>query len=140
MTIPEYLKQIAQTACPTYHWYYDVKSMQNVAADNAAFPAIWMEEYYGRTIDQAAYQDTQRLELELHFQNLVPMQGVALDREVVRDQMLTEAVKPFIKALQSAGTFGQITSYRCDPEPPMFDANTTGLLVQLTIDIADCAL
>ena len=140
MTLPEYFKNIVETACMGFHWYYDVKAMQNITADNAAFPAAWMEEYYAeRSIDR--YGRIREATFEIHFQDLVAFEGVALEREQVRERLMQEGVIPFVEAYnyyaQREG-WGEIGDYTCDPEPPMFDANTTGRLLRFTVRIPEC--
>ena len=140
MTLPEYLQRIAAEACPAFRWYYDIRSMQNVTADNAAFPALWMEEYYAqRVLDRYGFQ--RELTMEIHFQDLVPMQGVAADRERVRDHLMQLGVMPFVQAYNRHATaqgLGLISEFTADPEPPMFDANTTGVLLRFTVTVPMC--
>lgn len=142
MTLPELLEQIAQAACPGYHWYYDIKQMQNVEADNAHFPAIWMEEYYAERSIITGFERVRELTLEVHFQDLVPMQGVAKDRERVRDSLRRNGVRPFMQAVRDrsvSGGWPLLNEWQADPEPPMFDANATGVLLRFTIQVPDCA-
>ena len=141
MTIPELLQQIAQVACPGYHWYYDIRQMQNVEADNAHFPAVWMEEYYAERSIVNGYTRVRELAVEVHFQDLVPMQGVAIDREKVREALRKTGVEPFVnaynvKALKDG--WPEVQEWQADPEPPMFDANATGVLLRFIIQVPDC--
>lgn len=141
MTLPERLEQIAQAACPGYKWYYDIRQMQNVEADNAHFPAIWMEEYYAERSIITGFERVRELTLEVHFQNLVPMQGVAKDRERVRDGLRRNGVLPFMTALGDHATqsgWALLDEWQADPEPPMFDANATGVLLRFIIQVPDC--
>lgn len=141
MTLPEFLEQIAKRGCPGYSWYFDIRQMQNVTADDCNFPAIFMEEYYSSRVVQRNYTQKRELTIELHFQQLVPMQGVALDREAVRDTLRETGVEKFIEAYNSyaaeAGLDG-IQEWQDDPEPPMFDANATGVLARLTLLFPTC--
>ncbi len=141
MTLPERLEQIAQAACPGFKWYYDIRQMQNVEADNAHFPAIWMEEYYGERSIITGFERVRELTLEVHFQDLVPMQGVAKDRERVRDGLRRNGVQPFMNALRDLATqngWSLQDEWQADPEPPMFDANATGILLRFTTQLPEC--
>lgn len=141
MTLPERLEQIAQAACPGFKWYYDIRQMQNVEADNAHFPAIWMEEYYAERSIITGFERVRELTLEVHFQDLVPMQGVAKDRERVRDGLRRNGVNPFMTALGDLATrsgWALLDEWQADPEPPMFDANATGVLLRFIIQVPDC--
>lgn len=141
MTIPELLEQIAQTACPGYHWYYDIQQMQNVEADDANFPAIWMEEYYAERSVMAGYTRMRELTIEVHFQHLVPMQGIAIEREQVRERLRNTGVAPFVESYNMRARqngWPEVQEWQADPEPPMFDANATGVLLRMTIQIPQC--
>lgn len=139
MTLLDKLKAIAAAACPGYGWHYDIKQMQNVTSDDCQFPCIFMEEYYDSTMKK--FMGWKReVTLEIHFLNLVPMQGVADARERVREQMLADGVIPFMDAFNADGMFEEVEEYQCDPEPPMFDANATGILVRFTTKIPACLI
>lgn len=141
MTLPERLEQIAQAACPGFKWYYDIRQMQNVEADNAHFPAVWMEEYYAERSIITGFERARELTLEVHFQDLVPMQGVAKDRERVRDSLRRNGVTPFMTALGDLAKqsgWSLLDEWQADPEPPMFDANATGVLLRFIIQVPDC--
>lgn len=141
MTLPEYLQKIAAAACPRFTWYYDIQQMQNVTADDGGFPAAWMEEYYAERSIISGYNRVRELTIEIHFQDLVPMQGVAIDREKVRDVLRTEGAEAFMaeynRRALSVG-LREAEEWQTDPEPPMFDANATGVLLRVTIQIPTC--
>lgn len=141
MTLPEMLEQIAKTACPKYAWYYDIRQMQNVTADDCAFPAIYMEEYYADRTLRRAYDKVREVTIEIHFLDLVPMQGVAIEREKVREVLRREGVDAFMAAYNEyalANGLREVEEYQCDPEPPMFDANATGVLLRFDAVIPLC--
>lgn len=139
MTLLDKLKAIAAAACPRYSWYYDIRQMQNVTADDCAFPCIFMEEYYASTMKRM-HNWKREVTLEIHFLDLVPMQGEAEGRERVRERLLGEAVIPFMDALNADGMFLEVDNYQCDPEPPMFDANATGILLRFTTTLPACLI
>lgn len=140
MTLPEFLEQIAKRGCPEYAWYYDIRQMQNVTADDCKFPAIFMEEYYADRIVAGRFGKTREVTIELHFLQLVDMQGVASHREAVRET-LRVGVMRFVDAWNEVANkkgMGLVESYQCDPEPPMFDANATGVLARLVLTYPAC--
>lgn len=139
MTILDKLKAIAEQV-EGFHFYYDVKAMQNVTADNAGFPAIWVEEYYAQRLLKGPYNRKREVTLEIHFSQLVPFEGVAEERERTREYLIEYGVYPFLDAMDASGFFSEVMEYQCDPEPPMFDANVTGVLLRFTCTIPTCMI
>lgn len=138
MTLIEKIKQIANTACPSYAFAYDIRNMLNIEADDQQFPAIYMEEYYGcRLINNYGWK--REVTIELHFLNLCDMQGAGLERESVR-AVLMGAVKDFIAGVNADGTFSEVAEATADPEPPMFDSNCTGILLRMTLRYPLCEI
>lgn len=143
MTLLEKIKDIVKSNLTDFHFYYDLRQMQNVTADDCSFPAVWFEEYYAGRMIRTRFDWQREVTLELHFLQLVPMQGVAEDRERVREWLLYNGVEPFIQAMSAearANGWTEITEYQCDPEPPMFDANATGVLLRFTMLLPSCLL
>jgi hypothetical protein len=141
MTLLDKMKEIAEAACPRLTWYYDIRQMQNVTADDGKFPAIFMEEYYASTLREG-YGWRREVTVELHFLDLVPMHGEAEARERVREWLLANGVMPFLHTLNAdqSGVFSTVTECQCDPEPPMFDANATGVLLRFTTSMPACLI
>lgn len=138
MTLIEKIRDIARIACPTMTFSYDIRQMQNVLADDVQFPAIYFEEYYQQRLENR-FGWHKIVSLELHFLDLVPMQGEALERDLVRNALMVQA-QAFVDAVNADGTFREVTNVQCDPEPPMFDANATGVLLRITLEYPMCAL
>lgn len=130
------LKDIAGRACPDYTFVFDTNRMMNVDADDVRFPVIYMDEYYDRRLDYSyGYRDV--AVVELSFMRLVPMHGDAEHREEVREQMRTEAVRPFLKELEASGLFESIersgSSISSPNEPTRFDANCVSVFLRMTL-------
>jgi hypothetical protein len=62
----------------------------------------------------------------------------AVEREQAREQIEEEFVLPFIKAINASGHFEQIEDFTCLPEPTMFDANATGVLLRFWVTYRVC--
>jgi hypothetical protein len=142
MTLLETIKAAA-TQVQGFAFYYDLRQMQNVTADDCSFPAIWFEEYYASRMMFTRYSWQREVTLELHFLQLVPMQGVAEDRERVREWLIYNGVEPFIgimSAMARENGWSEIEEYQCDPEPPLFDANATGVLLRFTLLAPTCMM
>lgn len=134
------IEQIAQTACPTCRFAYDVRALQNVRADDRHFPLIWVDEYYsGRVAVRQYGQWMREATVDVHFIDLVQMQDDGRENDRVRETLLP-LVYAFIDALNADGTFGEVVEYQCDPEPPMFDAGATGWLVRVTLSYPACTV
>lgn len=142
MTLLESIKAAAEQL-EGFSFYYDLRQMQNVTADDCKFPAIWFEEYYASRIIRTRFDWQREVTLELHFLELVPMQGVAEEREKVREWLLYNGVEPFIELMSEKARengWTEITEYQCDPEPPLFDANATGILLRFTMIVPTCQI
>lgn len=141
MTLMEKIKTIAEAACPGYHFVFETSRMMNVEADDAPFPCIFMDEYYESGYAyRYGWKRTARLELS--FLKLAEMQGDAIEREALRDEIRAEAVKPFLEALEASGYFESIeqngTAISSPNEPPRFDANAVSVFLRLTVTFRDC--
>jgi hypothetical protein len=70
------------------------------------------------------------------------MHGEAEARERVREWLLANGVMPFLHRLNAdqSGVFSTVTECQCDPEPPMFDANATGVLLRFTTSMPACLI
>lgn len=134
MSILATIRETVEAACGGYSFQYDVRSMENVRADDASFPMVWMEEYYQSRLS-LIYGWRREYTLTLHFLNLVPMHGDAEDNEDVREQMMHDAVLPFIEKLRETADVSELD---CSPERPQFDATATGLRLSFRVSYPVC--
>ena len=135
MTINEWIGKIVEHECEGYSFYYDIREMQNVLADDVSFPAAFMDEYYGlRMVDRYGWR--REYTIELHWLDLCDMHGEAIARERIREA-IRGYVRAFLDELKRL-TQSEFKEVTLDPEPPMFDANATGLLLRVTFSVPDC--
>ena len=76
---------------------------------------------------------------------LAEFQDDAIKREELRDQIRTEAVLPFIKALNASGYFAPIETdgftISSPNEPPRFDANAVSVFLRFNVTFKEgCGL
>lgn len=140
MTLLEQIQSIAAAACPDYNFVFETNKMFNVEADDVKFPAILMEEYYDSGyVFRYGWKRTARVELS--FMKLAEFQCDAIEREEMRDKIRSEAVKPFLAALESSGYFESIengTTISSPNEPPRFDANAVSVFLRINLTWRDC--
>lgn len=135
------IKGLAEAAAPSYRFEYEAARMQNVKADDGAFPLIFFEEYVNKDGAYVArYGWRRRQSVELYFLRLAPMQADALTREAVRERIEREAVLPFIEALDASREFEAVGDIRVTAVPPMFDSNAVGLLLSFDVTFPACSL
>ena len=133
MTLIDRIKDLCQTAIPTYAFEYETSKMMNVRADDRPYPMIFLEEFPsqdGRYI--LHYGRKKAVVVELSFMRLCDrenFQSDAIDRERIREQIEEEAVLPFIEAFNASGLFEPVEEFRVTPEPPRFDAAAVSILL-----------
>lgn len=142
MTVLEKIKDVCQKAVPSYSFEFETKKMMNVEADNAKFPLVFFEEFAakdGRYSLKWGMRKT--VAVELSFMKLAPRENLhsdAIDREVLREQIETEAVLPFIEALNKSGYFEEVQEFGTTPEPCLFDANAVSVLLTFSVTYKIC--
>ena len=144
MTLLDKIKAIAASACPDYNFVFETDRMANVLADDAPFPMLLMSEFYDSGY-QFRYGWNRTARLELSFMRLAEFQDDAVKREELRDQIRTEAVLPFIKALNASGYFAPIETdgftISSPNEPPRFDANAVSVFLRFNVTFKEgCGL
>ncbi len=129
MTLIERIRALIAQVNPDYKFEYENDFMMNVKADDDRFPIAYLEEYTeGRyTI---GYGTKKSVMVELHFYRLVPMHCSAMVRERERNRIEEEIVRPFIEKFNDSGDFEDVSEFTIFPEPTMFDANATGLMLR----------
>lgn len=139
MSLLNTIRQAVDAACHDYSFEYESERMMNVRADDRRFPCVFFEEYYDATFNRK-YSLRKTTTVELHFMKLAEFQDDAVERERLRAEIEQEAVVPFIETLDGVGVFGNIDTFTCVPEPPLFDANAVSLLVRLSLTYNPCAI
>lgn len=129
MALLDKIRALCEQANPTYGFEFENDFMMNVKADDDRFPLAYFEEYTDGRYN-VGYGLRKSVLVELHLFRLVPMHCSAVEREQAREQIETEFVLPFIEAINASGDFDNIEEFTCVPEPVMFDANATGVLLR----------
>lgn len=137
MTLIERIQELVTQTNPNYKFEFENDFMMNVKADNEHFPLAYFEEYTDGRYN-VGYGTTKSVLIELHLFRLVPMQCSAVLREKARAQIEQEFVLPFIEAINASGQFHDIEEFTCVPEPTMFDANATGVLLRFWVTYRIC--
>lgn len=108
--------------------------MMNVRADDKPFPCIFFEEYRDGKYDvKYGIQKTTRV--QLYFMKLAPMHSDAATREILREQIDQQAVRPFIKTYNDCGAFKEAYQWKFFTPPPRFDVNEVSIMLQF-----DCVI
>lgn len=141
MRLIETIKTIAGNAIPAYHFEFEGRKMENVKADDTTFPLIFFEEYVQKDGQYTGrYGWRKRQPIELYFLRLAPLDADAVTREALREQIESEAVLPFLEALNGAQVFDSVDDVRVVAVPPMFDTSAVGLLLSFDVTYNTCAL
>ena len=137
MAILSKIQKICANAVPEYGFEFEHSKMMNVKADNAIFPLVFFEEYTDGKLTQGMGLKKSVM-VELSFMRLCSMHNSAVEREAIREQIESEAILPFIKALESSGEFYPVKEFSCLPEPPRFDANTVSVMLRFWVTYRIC--
>lgn len=138
MKILPTIKELCQTACPGWAFEFETKKMMNVKADDAHFPLIFFEEYTNARYS-GPYQRRKKVLVQLSFQKLADFQCDAIQREAIREEIESEAILPFLDALDACDKFEEVTDIECPPEPPLYDANAVAVLLSFWVTFSVCA-
>lgn len=123
------IQALCEQVNPDYTFEFESSFMMNIKADDDRFPVVYFEEYTDGRYN-IGYGLKKSVMVELHLYRLVPMQCSAIEREIVREQIEAEFIIPFIEAINDSGLFDQIEEFTALPEPQMFDANATGVMLR----------
>lgn len=124
-TLQQIMAMVAECA-PSYGFLYANLNMANVRADDAQFPLCYCEEIQTQTYRIGTYGGiSKRTRVEVYFMRRAPMQGDAIGRDEIREQIEREAVVPFVRAL--ADRFGTINAVQGETPPPLFDDNDVAI-------------
>ena len=127
---------VAEVA-PSYDFIYANANMMNVRADDAHFPLVYCEEITAQRYDSGPYGALSKYTtFELYFMRRAPMQGEALGRDAIREQIEQEAVVPFLKAL--ALMQPNTTAISSELPPAMFDDNDVAVMLRFEWREAIC--
>lgn len=129
MMLIDKIRSLVEASCPGFHFVYETERMMNERADDSPFPCVFFEEYTdGKIINR--YGRREQVLVELSFMRLAEFQCDAVVRERIREDMKTNAVIPFLDALERSGYIDPVSEYTLMPEPPRFDANCVSLLLR----------
>ncbi|MDR2066110.1 MAG: hypothetical protein LBP85_10450 [Prevotellaceae bacterium] len=138
MTILEAIKEICNTAVPTWKLYFDDRQLMNVKADSSPFPLIFFEEYRQGNYRIKYFIEKTTL-VELYFCKLCPMHNNGTEREHLRVQIEAEAIMPFIREFKRrSDLFEDISEFKFFTPPPRFDANEASIMLQFNAKLVQC--
>lgn len=129
---------LCEQANSNYHFEFENDFMMNVKADNVQFPVVHFEEYTESRYNTSGYGLALSTLVELHIYKLAPMQASAVVREQLREEMQDEFILPFIDALTASGLLADGEDITAYPEPTIFDANATGVMLRFWVKTQLC--
>lgn len=129
------LLALIQAAAPNYEATYEEAKMMNVAADliDRTKGFIYVEEYYKGSYLTDKYMPAKRSTLQIYFCKFIDFHGTALDREVIRKEIESDAVMPVINALKANTNYPITSSIDFSLPLPRFDANEVSIMIQFSI-------
>lgn len=135
-TLQQIIDLVADVA-PAYDFVYANANMMNVQADSAQFSLCYCEEITSQRYNKNAVgRMFKHTAIELYFMRRAPMQGEAIGRDEIREQIEQEAVLPFLRRLWDRQPFTQAITG--ETPPPMFDDNDVAVAIRFEWEEVIC--
>lgn len=130
MNLVQEIQTIAESL--NYSFQYEEAKMMNVQADNQVFPCVFFEEVRnGKYL--LSYGEKKQTKVNIYFMKLCQMQDTAVSRETIRNTIDSEAVIPFIKAIQLVAGLEFGSEFLFDTPPPRFDSNEVSIMLSFDV-------
>lgn len=126
------LKEIIAAANPDYIVEFEENKMMNVKADEYALGAkfAYIEEYNQGTYSKEKFFKKKTTQVQIYFCRFIDLAVDASDRELIREQIESEIVLPFMNAYNDSPAFELVNTWRFYTPLPRFDSNEVSIMLQ----------
>lgn len=135
----EKIKSIIEQANADYVVEYDEGNMFNIRADGFARGTkySYIEEFKEGEIDMQGFFEKDKLRLNIYF-SVIPEQELnAIGRELIRERIKSEIVKPFIKAFIDSPHFSSNKIFKYYYPLSRFDANEVSVMIDFECELIE---
>jgi dephospho-CoA kinase len=135
----EKIKSIIEQANADYVVEYDEGNMFNIRADafTRGTKYAYIEEFKEGEIDMQGFFEKDKLRLNIYF-SVIPEQELnAIGRELIRERIKSEIVKPFIKAFIDSPHFSSNKLFKYYYPLSRFDANEVSVMIDFECELIE---
>ena len=135
----EKIKNIIEQANANYVVEYDEGNMFNIRADgfDRGTKYAYIEEFKEGEINMQGNFESDKLRLNIYF-SVIPEQELdAIGRELIRERIKSEIVKPFIKAFIDSPHFSSNKLFKYYYPLSRFDANEVSVMLDFECELIE---
>ena len=135
----EKIKNIIEQANANYVVEYDEGNMFNIRADgfDRGTKYAYIEEFKEGEISMQGNFESDKLRLDIYF-SVIPEQELdAIGRELIRERIKSEIVKPFIKAFIDSPHFSSNKLFKYYYPLSRFDANEVSVMIDFECELLE---
>ena len=135
----EKIKNIIEQANANYVVEYDEGNMFNIRADgfDRGTKYAYIEEFKEGEISMQGNFESDKLRLNIYF-SVIPEQELdAIGRELIRERIKSEIVKPFIKAFIDSPHFSSNKLFKYYYPLSRFDANEVSVMIDFECELLE---
>lgn len=135
----EKIKNIIERANANYVVEYDEGNMFNIRADgfDRGTKYAYIEEFKEGEINMQGNFESDKLRLNIYF-SVIPEQELdAIGRELIRERIKSEIVKPFIKAFIDSPHFSSNKIFKYYYPLSRFDANEVSVMIDFECELLE---
>lgn len=118
---------------PLYEVEYEENRMMNLKADEKKSDArfAYIEEFVQGSYSKGKFVKQKITQVQIYFCRFSDkMHSSAADRELIRTQIETEIVYPFMDSYNDGGLFDRVDNFKFYTPLPRFDANEISIMLQ----------
>lgn len=123
----------------SYIIHYDDKYMMNKKADDLKRTQsfIYIEEFVQGSYNKAKYNNGNKIiRMQIYFSKFIDMHNEAINRQMLRDQIESEIVVPFMATYESK--YGEVQQWKFYYPLPRWDGNEVSVMLEFDCIIPIC--
>ena len=133
------IKNIIEQANADYVVEYDEGNMFNIRADGFARGTkyAYIEEFKEGEIDMQGNFEKDKLRLNIYFSEIPEQELNAIGRELIRERIKSEIVKPFIQSFIASPFFSSNKIFKYYYPLSRFDANEVSVMLDFECELLE---
>ena len=135
------IKEIIEKSNPDYIVEYEESSLMNVKADEIKRDKsfAYIEEFRRGKFTEGKFGGRKQvMRMQIYFCKFSELQNDAIEREIQRENIISEIVRPFISEYEKSGHFDDVKEWPFYYPLPRFDANEVSVMLEFDCSIQIC--